>query len=388
MRQSTADQLGPLPDFMQPGAEDVVRIVTPTGDDMWLVRNYALGRSVLTDKRFSRVAALAPKAPRFNDAQPAADSMMSMDGSPHARLRRLVSGGFSTGRMARMSTFVEDLTDRHLDAVVELGHGADLIENLARPLPLSVLCSMLGVPEEDSPRFSGWVEVLFDINASRPREKVRYRIELIEYISELLERKRRDPQEDMLSDLIAAHDQGELSMNELLTLGLTLLMAGYETTGGQIGLATLSLLTDRKVYEELSEHPDRLGNAVEELIRLSPATPLAFPRVATEPVQVGDVLVQPGEGVMVALVHGNRDAAVFADAESMNIVTGHDASHLTFGHGVHRCLGAPLARLQVRIVLERLLHRFPTLRLADGDSPFVWKDGLATRGLARLCVAW
>ncbi|MDQ1039018.1 cytochrome P450 [Streptomyces sp. V3I8] len=388
MRQSTADQLGPLPDFMQPGAEDVVRIVTPTGDDMWLVRNYALGRSVLTDKRFSRVAALAPKAPRFNDAQPAADSMMSMDGNPHARLRRLVSGAFSTGRMARMSTFVEELTDRHLDTVVELGHGADLIENLARPLPLSVLCSMLGVPEEDSPRFRGWVEVLFDINASSPREKARYRIELIEYISELLDHKRRDPQEDMLSDLIAVHDRGDLSMNELLTLGLTLLMAGYETTGGQIGLATLSLLTDRKVYEELTEHPDRVGNAVEELIRLSPATPLAFPRVATEPVQVGDVLVQTGEGIMVALVHGNRDAAVFADAESMNIVTGHDASHLTFGHGVHRCLGAPLARLQVRIVLERLLHRFPTLRLADGDSPFVWKDGLATRGLARLRVAW
>ncbi|MEV0321970.1 cytochrome P450 [Streptomyces sp. NPDC050658] len=388
MTQSTADQLGPLPDFMQPGAEGVVRIVTPTGDDMWLVRDYALGRSVLTDKRFSRVAALTPQAPKFNDAQPAADSMMSMDGNPHARLRRLVSGAFSTGRMARMSGFVQELTDRHLDTIVGLGQGADLIDNLARPLPLSVLCSMLGVPEEDSPRFRGWVEVLFDIDASTAREKARYRIELIEYITELLEHKRRVPQEDLLSDLITVHDRGELSMNELLTLGLTLLMAGYETTGGQIGLATLSLLTDRSVYEELAEHPERVGNAVEELIRLSPATPLAFPRVATEPVQVGDVTVQPGEGVMVALVHGNRDGAVFAEPASMNIVTGHDASHLTFGHGVHRCLGAPLARLQVRIVLERLLQRFPKLRLADVDSPFVWKDGLATRGLARLRVDW
>ncbi|MFD7054924.1 cytochrome P450 [Streptomyces mirabilis] len=388
MRQSTAGQLGPLPDFMQPGAEDVVRIVTPNGDDMWLVRDYALGRSVLTDKRFSRVAALGPEAPKFNDAQPAADSMMSMDGSRHARLRRLVSGAFSTGRMASMSTLVEELTDQHLDTIAGLGPGADLIENLAWPLPLSVLCSMLGIPKEDTLRFRAWVEVHFDIGASSLREKARYRIELLEYITELLGQKRREPQEDLLSDLIMVHDRGDLTMNELLTLGLTLLMAGYETTSGQIGLAALSLLTDRSVYKELTEHPDRVGNAVEELIRLNPATPLAFPRVATEPVQVGDVTVQPGEGVMVALVHGNRDADVFAEPESMNIVTGRDASHLTFGHGVHRCLGAPLARLQVRIVLERLLQRFPTLRLADGDSPFLWKEGLATRGLAQLRVAW
>ena len=388
MRQPLADQPDPLTGLMQAGAEDVARIVTPTGDDMWLVRNYALGRSVLTDKRFSRVAALGPKAPKFNDAQPAADSMMSMDGSRHARLRRLVSGAFSTGRMARMSTFVEELTDRHLDTVAGLGHGADLIGNLAWPLPLSVLCSMLGIPGEDTLRFRHWVEVIFDIDAIPPREKARYRIELIEYINELLGHKRREPQEDLLSDLITVHDRGDLTMNELLTLGLTLLMAGYETTSGQISLAILSLLTDRSVYEELTEHPDRIGNAVEELIRLSPSTPLAFPRIATEPVQVGDVTVQPGEGIMVALAHANRDADVFAEPESMRIVTGRDASHLTFGHGVHRCLGAPLARLQVRIVLERLLLRFPTLRLADVPEPVAWKGGMAIRGLSKLLVAW
>ncbi|UFQ18675.1 MULTISPECIES: cytochrome P450 [Streptomyces] len=388
MRQCTADQLGPLPDFLRPGPEDVVRIVTPPGDQLWLVRDYTLGRAVLTDKRFSRAASLGPEAPKFNDAQPSADSMMSMDGSRHARLRRLVSGAFSTGRMARMSTFVEEITDRRLDAVGDLGHGVDLIENLARPLPLSVLCSMLGIPEEDTSRFRGWVEVLFDIDASTPREKARYRIELIEYIIELMGRKRSDPQEDLLSDLIAVHDRGELSTNELLTLGLTLLMAGYETTAGQISLATLSLLTDRGVYEELTEHPDRIGNAVEELIRLSPATPLTFMRVATEAVQVGDVTVQPGEGIVVALLYGNRDGDVFADPESMALVDGRDASHLTFGHGVHRCLGAPLARMQVRIVLERLTRRFPTLRLADVPEPFVWKDGMGIRGLSRLQVAW
>jgi cytochrome P450 len=388
MRPTTAEQLGPLPDFLRPGTEDVIRIVTPAGDQMWLVRSYPLARAVLTDKRFSRVAALGPTAPKLNDAQPAADSMMSMDGARHARLRRLVSGPFSTGRMARMSSFVAELADQHLDAIAGLGHGADLIDNLARPLPLSVLCSMLGIPKQDSLRFGGWVEVLFDIEASSPRDKARYRLELIEYIEELLDRKRRTPQEDLLSDLIAAHDRGDLSASELPTLGLTLLMAGYETTAGQIGLATLSLLTDRGVYQELVEHPDRVGNAVEELFRLNPATPVTFPRVATEPVQVGDVTVQPGEGVVVALLYGNRDPHVFAEPETMNIATGRTASHLTFGHGPHRCLGAPLARLQVGIVLERLVRRFPTLRLADVPEPVVWKDGMGTRGLSRLLVAW
>ncbi|WP_410676222.1 aminotransferase class I/II-fold pyridoxal phosphate-dependent enzyme [Amycolatopsis sp. cmx-4-68] len=386
--QHTADQLGPLPGFMQPGPEGVARVVTPTGDDMWLVRGYALGRAVLTDKRFSRVAALAPDAPKFNDVQPAADSMMSMDGAPHTRLRRLVSGAFTTGRIAKMRTFIEELTDRHLDTIARLGHGADLIENLARPLPLAVLCRMLGVPEQDSGEFGGWVDVLFDIDASSPRDKARSRIKLIDYVTELLEHKRRDPQEDLLSDLLAVHDRGELSTNELLTLGLTLLMAGYETTAGQIGLATLSLLADRAVLDELIEHPDRIGNAVEELIRLNPSSPLAFPRIATEPVQVGDITVQPGEGVMVALLHGNRDTDVFTDPETMHIASGRSSSHLTFGHGEHRCLGAPLATLQVRIVLERLLRRFPAMRFADVDTPFSWTDGMATRSLAQLRVAW
>ncbi|WP_371524542.1 cytochrome P450 [Streptomyces sp. NBC_01283] len=386
MTKSTIDQLGPLPDILRPGPEDVVRVVAGTGHPFWLVRSYALGRSVLADKRFSRAAALRPGAPTFNDAQPAADSMMSMDGNRHARLRRLVSGAFSTGRMAKMSAFVTDLTDRRLDAIAEIGNGADLIENLARPLPLSVLTTMLGIPEEDTPRFRGWVDVLFDLEVTSLREKARRRIELIEYITELLDRKRRDPRDDLLSDLTIAQDEGELSTNELLTLGLTLLMAGYETTTGQIGLSLLALLTDRSAYEELLAHPEYVGNATEELIRLAPATPLTFVRIATEPVQLGDVTVQTGEGVVVALLHGNRDAGVFAEPASMDLGSGHDSPPLTFGHGVHRCLGAPLARLQLRIVLERLPQRFPALRLADVPEPVVWKDGLGIRGLSRLLV--
>jgi cytochrome P450 len=383
----SVDQLGPLPEFLGPVADDVVRIVAPTGDKMWLVRDYALGRLVLADRRFSRADAVGRNAPKFNDAQPVPDSMMSMDGAEHNRLRRVVTGAFTNRRIAGLAPYIERLADEHLEAVAAAGPGADLVDGLANPLPLAVLCTLLGVPPGDGERFRDWVEVLFDISASSPREKSRRRLELVGYMTELVESKVAEPRDDLLTALVAAQERGELSRGELLTLGLTLLMAGYETTVGQIGLSVLSLLADPVAYEQLRAQPDRLGPAVEELLRLTPSTPLSFPRVAVEPVTLGSVTIQAGEAVLVALLHGNRDGKVFAEPERLAL-DGRDTVHLTFGHGVHRCLGAPLARLQVRIVLERMLVRFPTLRLAAVPEPVTWKDGLATRGLSRLLVEW
>ena len=251
---------GPLPDFLQqPGAQGVVPVVTPTGDKLWLVCHHGLARQVLADKRFSRAEAVKPYAPKANDAQPAPDSMMSMDGTDHTRLRRVVTGAFSTGRVEGMAPYIEQLTDRHLDTVAALGPGCDLISELANPLPLQVLCSLLGVPPEDSHQFRDWVEVLFDISASTPQVKARRRLELAAYMADLIAHKRRQPADDLLTSMIGAHDRGELSMAELLTLGLTLLMAGYETTVGQIGLSVLHLLTQPGAYEELRDRPDRLA---------------------------------------------------------------------------------------------------------------------------------
>jgi cytochrome P450 len=381
------DRLGPLPAFMAHGDGGVLPIVTPMGDKMWLVRDYALGRRVLADRLFSRAEAVRPHAPRFNDAQPAPDAMMSMDGTEHARLRRIVTGAFSTRRIAAMTPAVQRLADDHLDALAARGQGADLVAHLATPLPLAVLCSMLGIPPEDGEVFRGWVEVLFDISASTPQEKSRRRLELVDYMGDLIEVKRKRSDEDLLTTLIAAHDAGELSQGELLTLGLTLLMAGYETTVGQIGLSVLALLSDPAAHADLLADPDHLDAAVDELLRLTPATPLSFPRVATEPVRLGSVTVRTGEAVVVSLLHGNRDTDTWARPQEW-CPQGHDAVHLTFGHGLHRCLGAPLARLQLRIVLERLLRRFPGLRIASGPEPVRWKEGLLIRGLQRLRVEW
>ncbi|MFJ2598670.1 cytochrome P450 [Streptomyces erythrochromogenes] len=396
MKHRSAGPLGPLPEFLGqyvagegqvPDGIDVVPFFTPAGDKMWLVCDYALARRVLTDKRFSRSAAVTPQAPKLNDAQPVPNSMMSMDGADHSRLRRVVTKAFTTGRTAAMAPAVEELADRHLDALVASGPGTDLIEALVAPLPLAVLCSLLGIPPEDATRFRDWVEVLFDISASTPQEKARRRLELIDYMADLIDRKRHRPEDDLLTSMIAAHEQGDLSMGELLTMGLTLLMAGYETVVGQLGLSVHALLRDPAAYGELCGQPDRLAPTVEELLRLTPSTPISFPRVAVEPVPLGSVTVQAGEGVIVSLLHGNRDGRTFTEPGLLD-PQGHDAAHLTFGHGVHRCLGAPLARLQLQIVLERLTRRFPTLRTAPGPDAVVWKDGHGTRGLARLRVEW
>jgi nocardicin N-oxygenase len=386
MSENGADELGPLPALLREAAAggDVVPVVTPAGDKMWLVCDHALARQVLTDRRFSRAEAVKPHAPRSIDSQPVPDSIMSMDGAEHARLRRIITGTFTSGRVAAMSPLVEQLVDSQLDDVAAAGPGADLIATLAAPLPLAVLCSLLGVPAEDSSRFHAWVEVLFDISASTPREKARRRLELARYMAKLLEHKRSSRGDDLLSALIGRHDRGELSMTELVTMGLSLLMAGYETTVGQIGLAVLFLLSNPDARDAMSTQP---GPTVEELLRLVPSTPVSFPRVAVEPVTLGSVTIQAGEGVIISLFDANRDARVFPQPSQFSLEE-HSAPHVTFGHGPHRCPGAPLAALQTRIAVERLLNRFPGLRLAPGPDAVTWKEGLATRGLSRLAVTW
>ena len=382
------DLPGPLPDLLDHVADGpVVRLRTTgpsAGGEAWLVTDYHLGRIVLTDRRFSRAAAARPDAPKLNTANPAPSSMVSLDGTEHARLRHLVAGAFSPRRTTQWTPLVERLTCELLDDLDDSAPPADLIASFAAPLPLAVLCRLLGVPAQDRPVFQSSVGVLFDVSASTPREKARRAFALYDYMSALIERKRREPADDLLCALIDGHRDGRLSHRELIDLCLAMLMAGYETTVGQLGLSVLAILRDPALREQVH---DGTGGAavVEEQLRLTPATPLSFPRVAVEDVRLGGVTVEAGQAVVVSLLHGNRDDKVFTDAQT---VQRRSVPHLTFGHGAHYCLGAPLARLQVRVAVEALFHRFPRLRLAAGPDAVRWHDGLATRGLSRLMVAW
>ncbi|MEU0162745.1 cytochrome P450 [Streptomyces sp. NPDC006261] len=356
---------------------------------MWLVSDYALGRLVLSDRRFSRAAAVVPGAPRLNSAAPSPTSMMSLDGTDHARLRRIVVAAFTTGKVSAMAPLVRRTATDLLEGMSRGGGSADLVASFAEPLPVAVLGALLGVPVEDREIFDSSVEVLFDITASSDLEKSRQQLLLVDYMSTLIDRKRLRDDDDLLTDLIRAHDGDALSKAELVSLGLALLTAGYETTVGQISLAALAILQGG-VPREWVKDEKRVDALVEELLRATPSTALSFPRVALEDIEIGGISVRAGEAVVVSLLHGNRDGSAFTEPEFLR--DDRSGAHLTFGHGIHRCLGAPLARLQVRSALLQLFAFFPELRLAEDESParaaVVWKDGLITRGLSSLRVTW
>lgn len=381
-----SDSLGPLPDLLRGRVTSAVkRVRTPTGDEMWLVSDYALGRKVLTDPRFSRAAAARRDAPRLNTASPSPNSIISMDGPEHARLRRITAAAFSTHRVAKLGPFVRQVIDDLLDEMARQGGPVDLVGSFAAPLPVAVLGTLLGVPVADRPIFDASVEVLFDITASSDEQKARHQLHLVDYMSTLIDRKRRGTDRDLLTELIGAQDGGVLSNAELISLGLALLTAGYETTVGQISLSVLAVL-DGVLPRAVLGDESRVAAVVEELLRTTPSTPLSFPRVAVEDVELGGVSIRAGEAVLVSFLHGNHDGKVFEEPESVGYHR--VAPHLTFGHGVHRCLGAPLARLQTGTALVRLFERFPRLRLSDEEAAVSWKDGLLTRGLTRLVVVW
>lgn len=380
------DLTGPLPDFLTQVTEGAGVYAVPSGGQVRMICDYAAGRQVLNAAEFSRSEAIKPDYPKLNDAEPVEHSIMSMDGEDHARLRRIVAGAFTARRTAEMAPRIDHLTTEHLDRLAISGPPADIMSALAKPLPLAVLCELLGIPPRDSEPFKDCVEVLFDISDG-VAGKTRRKLELVRYVTRIIRAKRMNPDDDLLSSLIGAQERGELSQGELVTMALTLLMAGYETTTGQVGLAVLCLLAHPAAYQALVRQPDLIPGAVEETLRLNPATPVSFARVATRPVRIDGIPIAAGETVMVSMMHGNRDEQVFPASGELRL-GGRDPAHLTFGHGVHHCLGAPLARLQMRIILGQLTERFPGLRLANCPEPVMWKDGLATRGLNRLMVEW
>jgi cytochrome P450 len=366
-------------------AGPLVRFRTRTGDHMWLVRDQAAARQLLSDPRFSRAAAAKPDVPTLNTANPAPDSIMSRDGQEHRRLRRLVAGWFSPRQLSTLTHFVEQTAEELAADVAAQGAPVDLISSYATPLPLTILTELLGIPANDRGQFGAYVDVLFDIEASHQIEKRRRGVALAGYMASLVGRLRADPTPGVLSDLVAVHDRGGLTRSELINLGLALLTAGYQTTAAQIGMSVSALLQDPVLRDAMGDARCRPG-AIEEILRLMPATPLSFSRVAMEPVRLAGVRIEAGEAVIVSILDANRDTSSLDDPHQLNL-EGQTSPHLTFGFGPHYCVGAPLARLQVSTAVEVLLRHFPTLHLA-GSEALSWKNGLGTCELARIMVSW
>ncbi|MGK7235099.1 cytochrome P450 [Streptomyces hygroscopicus] len=363
----------------------LLRVRMSYGEPAWLVTRYADARLVLGDRRFSRAEALHHDEPRQSEGR--RDSgILTMDPPDHTRLRTLVAKAFTVHQVEKLRPWVRQLTHDLLDDLEAAGPPADLVDRYALPIPVGVICAMLGVPEEDRPKFRVWSDAALSTSSLSAEQFARNTDELRAYMAGLIEDHRRTPRDDIMTSLIEARDAGDrLSELELVDLCVGILVAGHETTATQIPNFVLTLLEHPDELRRLREDPALIQGAVEELLRFVPlGVGAAQARYATEDIEVGGTLVRSGEPVLVAVGSANRDALRFDEPGVLNVARP-TTQHLGFGHGVHHCLGAPLARLELQEALGALITRFPGLRLA-GDIE--WKDRMLVRGPRVMPIGW
>lgn len=305
--------------------------------------------------------------------------LLNIDPPDHTRLRRLVSKAFTPRRVAEFAPRVQELTDRLIDNFIEEG-SADLIHDFAFPLPIYAICDLLGVPREDQDDFRDWAGMMIR-HGGGPRGGVARSVKKMRgYLAELIHRKRENPGDDLISGLIRASDHGEhLTENEAAAMAFILLFAGFETTVNLIGNGVYALLRNPEQRERLQRSLDAgetglLETGIEELLRYDGPVELATWRFATEPLVLGGQRISAGDPVLVVLAAADRDPERFADPDTLDL-SRRDNQHLGYGHGIHYCLGAPLARLEGQAALATLLRRLPDLRLAVEPTDLRWRGG-------------
>jgi cytochrome P450 len=392
------DRDDPFPLFAEVRELGAVHAVTlADGHDAWLVVGYEEARLALNDARLSKDmhAALAIGGGVVAEGLPGpsfARHMLSVDPPDHSRLRRLVSSAFTPRHVEGLRASVQAIIDDLLDDIATAGPDArvDLIGAFAFPLPFTVICELLGVPEPDrSDLGRGLTALLVPTSTAAEYAKAKEASDaVVAMLEALVEAKQARPGDDLVSGLISARDGDErLSTQELLSTIFQLIVAGHDTTASLIGNGVVALLRHPAQLDALRTDPSKLAAAVEELLRYDAPVPHSTFRYAIAPMDIGGVTIPAGAQVIISLAAANRDAGVYAAPEALDIDRT-ETRHLAFGHGIHHCLGAPLARLEGHLALGTLLRRFPQLRLGVGPDELRWGhgDGLVLRGLSELPV--
>lgn len=363
----------------------VRRVKLPSGLEAWLVTRYDDSRRALADPRLSKsVAALGSGAAQSGISAAVSRHMLAVDPPDHTRLRRLVSAAFTARRIEALRPRIEEITTGLLDAL-DGRDETDLIDAFAFPLPIQVICELLGVPSEDRDDFRDWTNVIVAGAMAGDRLGPAFQ-SMIAYIAKLLADRRENGGDDLLAGLIQVRDaEDRLTEQELSSMVFLLLIAGHETTVNLIGNGTYLLLRDRAQWERLRAGRELLPAAIEEFLRFEGPVETSTYRFATETLEIGGVTIEAGEPVIVVLLAANRDDERFPGAAELRLDRPNNP-HLAFGHGIHYCLGAPLARLEARIAFTALLDRFPGLRLAAEPEDLRWRPGILLRGLEELPV--
>jgi len=364
----------------------IARVRTLTGDEAWMVTRYAELKQLFGERRLGRSHPDPAHAARISDSIlfGGPSDNYETEEADDARMRSLLTPFFSARRMEALRPRVEALADALLDALAASGRPANLHEALSFPLPILVICELLGVPYEDRDQFRAWTEGMADLH---DRERATAALgSQFDYMRALVARKRGRPADDVISGLCAV-DGGRLGDDHVAFLAAVLLFAGHETTVVRIDTGTLLLLAHPDQRDALLADAALLPTAVEEILRLSDTGGSGVPRYAKADLEVGGVRIRAGDAVIMNGGAGNHDERVFPDPERFDVAR-HPNPHLTFGHGPRFCIGAPLARIELQTVFSRLFQRFPTLRLSVPMDELAVRTELLTGGLSELPVTW
>ena len=353
----------------------VHRAVLPDGTPLWVVIGYDEAAAALSDPRLS-VAAMAAAgvidSGKLTSVQ--RDGLLrgltSTDPPDHTRLRRLVSTAFAARQVGSMRPWISSLTDKLIDGFAPDGR-VDLMSQLALPLPMLVISELLGIPEADRPRFREWSHALIS-GMGTPDFPLDLALEFLDFLRVLCSDKREHPDEGLISALIRARDGAEaLSEDELTSMVFLMVIAGHDTTVGLIGNGVYLLLKDPGQLEAVRAEPARLPAAIEEFLRMESPVPIGTFRAALDSFEIAGTRIAAGDLVAISLQSANLSPAQFTDPERLDPGRT-QGRHLAFGHGIHYCLGAPLARLEAEAAIGALLRRFPALRLEDPDAELAW----------------
>jgi cytochrome P450 len=384
-----ATKADPYPLYAQLHGRGLVR--SPLG--LLVTADHAVAASILRDRRFSSSPVHQPgyRPPSYPPDDPRAGlppaDLLTMDPPDHTRLRRLVAGAFTPRAIAGLEPWIRELTVRLLTAT-DGAVGFDLIDALAFPLPIAVICHLLGVPAQDQAQFRAWghdMAATLDPQtaAAASQDSRAAELALTSYLRDLVRERRSEPDDSILSALIAAEDEGDrLSSGELVSTALVLLIAGFETTVNLIGNGTVALLADPDSWDRLRQDPAQVPAAIEEMLRYDSPVQLTA-RIATENVEVGGGVVAAGRPVVVFIGGANRDPDVFEQPGEFRLDRPDPGRHLAFSLGLHHCLGAALARLEARIAIEELTRRYPAAELA---GPPTRRPQLVLRGFESVPV--
>ncbi|GAA0642649.1 cytochrome P450 [Streptomyces malaysiensis subsp. malaysiensis] len=375
----------PYPGYAQLRDESAVhQVALPDGSPIWLVLREEDVRAGLTDPRLSVNKAHSGTGYKGFSLPPALDAnLLNIDPEDHQRLRRLVSKAFTARRVENLRGSVRAAVDRLADELAGQG-GGDLVSTFSLPLPLMVIGDLLAVPEADRRHFSTWVSNM--LTPESPRQ-IKEAVENIHtFLLDLVAARRDALGDDMLSALIAVRDEDDqLTENELVSLAFLLLMAGSENAQHLISAGLVTLLQHPEQVAELRADPGLLPEAVEELLRYAHPNQMAIRRFPTEPIEIGGTQIPAGATVMLCLASAHRDPKRYPSPDEFDIHR-EDKAHLALGQGMHYCLGAPLARMEIQIALHTLLHRFPQLDLAVPPQQLQWRTSFRSRALKAVPV--